>query len=231
VSHASSDGVMDVVRACPDRIQFRFGLEFRIPNRPRAAAASPLPARYLRIQAAWPPPRRVDGSSWQDGLFVDGGRPFRAADMGWRDAGVFPLEGNPPLDQPRPDTVILDRWLAVPEVPPTAAATAAIFDLTLPGQRGKTNHFLSVPYAPPTVNGQDVAVTGVTYFCRKALPWTRPLNQRNKDPERNYVAVSFDRFWPPERASADYIIVIEDCAEPQFHPDEDGLLPWPANPW
>jgi hypothetical protein len=231
MSHASSDGVMQPVRACRHLIQFRFGLEFRVPRRARASSRAPLPARYVRIQAAWPPPRRIDRSDWQDGLVLEGGRPFEAADKAWRNSGVLPVEGIAPLDQPPPASVVLDRWLRVPMVPPAAAATET-FTLTLPGRKGsreKTNHFLSVPYPPPEVDGRMLAVAGVTYSCREAPFWTRILNdQDHKDAEQDYVAVSFDRFWPPERASADYIVVIEDCGTQAGIHD---LLPWTIDRW
>lgn len=233
MSHASSDGVMEPVRACPHLIQFRFGLEFRVPNRARASSGSPLLARYVRIQAAWPPPRRVDRSDWRDGLVLEGGRRFEAGNKGWRSSGVLPLEGIAPLDQPPPATVVLDLWLRVPRVPPAEAATET-FTLTLPGRKGsveKANHFLSVPYPPPVVDGRMLAVAGVTYACRGELRWTRDLvDQGGKDAGKDYVAVSFDRFWPPERASADYIVVIENCGSSSAT-GPHHLLPWPINRW
>ena len=117
MSHAVSDAVMDL-RVCPDSLHFRLGVQFRIPDQAPPSLESLLPARYLRIQVASPPPRRIDGSRWQDGLRVrDGtknGREFDADDPTWKKSGVFPLEGISPLDQPPPDTLVLDRWLAVP---------------------------------------------------------------------------------------------------------------------
>ena len=100
MSHAVSDAVMDL-RVCPDSLHFRLGVQFRIPDQAPPSLESLLPARYLRIQVASPPPRRIDGSRWQDGLRVrDGtknGREFDADDPTWKKSGVFPLEGISPL--------------------------------------------------------------------------------------------------------------------------------------
>jgi hypothetical protein len=227
MSHASSDAVMDPVRACPHSLQFRLGIQFRIPNRAPPSLASLLPARYLRIQVASPPPNRVDGSSWQSGLRVhdhtENGRKFDASDPTWRQAEVFPLEGISPLDQPAPETLVLDQWLAVRSVPPTAAIPTT-FTLTVPSLRsvGMTNHFLSVPYPAPVVDGKELKVAGVTYFCEEVLSLTGEA--------KDWIAVSFDRFWPPERASADYIVAVDACPKTETGAN-DNRVPWKINPW
>lgn len=225
MSHPSSDAVMDPVRACRHSLQFRLGVQFRLPDRAPPSLESLLPARYLRIQVASPPPRRIDGSRWQDGLRVhddtENGREFDASDPTWKQSGVFPLEGIAPLDQPPPETLVLDQWLAVRAVPPTAALTNTftLMASSLPSV-GTTNHFLSVPYPAPVVDGKQLEVAGVTYYCQEVLPLTRGA--------KDWIAVSFDRFWPPERASADYIIAVEACPEPN---GEAGRVPWKINPW
>jgi hypothetical protein len=138
MSHAVSDALIDPVRACRHSLQFRLGVQFHTPGKV-PPLESLLPARYLRIQVASLPPDRIDGSRWQDGLRVhDGtknGREFDESDPTWKQSGVFPLGGISPLDQPSPDTLVLDRWLDVPAVPPTAALTTTFTLITDRRQR------------------------------------------------------------------------------------------------
>ena len=220
MSHAVSDAVMDL-RVCPDSLHFRLGVQFRIPDQAPPSLESLLPARYLRIQVASPPPRRIDGSRWQDGLRVrDGtknGREFDADDPTWKKSGVFPLEGISPLDQPPPDTLVLDRWLAVPAVPPTAALTTT-FLLKDPSP---SNDFISVHYPAPVVDGKELEVAGVHYYCEGVFPLTG-------EAKKKWVAVSLARFFPRERTSADYIVAVEACPEPTVRASQ---VPWKINPW
>jgi hypothetical protein len=59
-----------------------------------------------------------------------------------------------------------------------------------------------------------VAHVPVDYCEEYELAWSRPLPADSR-----WVAFSFDRFWPPERESVEYIgWVEEDCA----HPAPDG---------
>jgi len=202
-SHAGSDAFMSVQHVCRDGIRFWLGLQWRAPGSPM----KPLVARYLRISVASPPPRRVGGADWQEGLRVRGntknGRQFDEEDDSWKRQGVFQLEGTPALDQPAPDTILLDRWLAVPAVRtgPEADPAASTFTFTA---RPNPRMFLSVPYPQPPIGQSGVASVPVCYAGLYALRWTRPL-----DP-RAFVAISLDRFWPPERDSADYIAQVED---------------------
>ena len=46
-----------------------FGLQFRDPDEPRPDSL--LPARYIRVQVASPPPKRIDGTTWAEGLMAD----------------------------------------------------------------------------------------------------------------------------------------------------------------
>lgn len=197
--HAGSDALFDVLRVCRNGIRLKFGV--RVPTQRHGFPEQRLRAIYRRIQAASPPPTR-DGRSWEHGIRVkDGsedGRPFQVADGddSWKREGVFHLEGIPSLDPPAPGTIILDRWLAVP----AAQASPTTFTFTNEvDQRG----FLSVSYPQPPMG--DV---GVAYFEQCTLYWTREL------PGDAWIAVSFDRFWPPERDSADYIAQVEDCMLP-----------------
>jgi hypothetical protein len=223
MGHAVSDAVIDQVRACPHSLQFRLGLQFRRPENQAPLLESPLPARYLRIQAASPPPRRIDRSRWQKGLRVydgtENGRKFDASDPSWRQSGVFPLEGISPLDQPPSNTIVLDQWLDIPAVAPAAALTTT-FTLTPPKPRSAetTNHFISVAYPMPVVSGGELEVAGVTYYREAVLPLTEA---------KDWIALSFSQFYPHDRESADYIIEVETCSE---HPALASQVPWEIIP-
>jgi hypothetical protein len=209
MSHAGSDAVFDFLQVCRDGIQLELGV--RAPIHSQDAPEKRLRAIYRRVQAASPPPAR-DGRPWELGIRVkDGtedGQPLRVADGddSWKREGVFHLEGIPSLDQPTPNTIVLDRWMAVPAVqahPTTFAFTNEV------DQRG----FLSVSYPQPQIGDDGVTPVGVAYFEQYTLYWARQL------PPGAWVAISFDRFWPPERDSADYIAQVE-----------DGMLPSASGP-
>jgi len=198
--HAGQDAVFDFLQVCRNGIRLKFGV--RVPTHPQGPPEKRLRAIYRRIQAAAPPPTR-DGRPWELGIRVkDGtedGQPLRVADGddSWKRRGVFHLEGIPSLDQPTPNTIVLDRWLAVPAVeahPTTFAFTNEV------DQRG----FLSVSYPQPPIGDAGVTQVGVAYFEQYTLDWSRELSPGA------WVAISFERFWPPERDSADYIAQVED---------------------
>jgi hypothetical protein len=203
--HPGGDVVLDPVQAFPRRLQYQLGIEFRIPDRPPTSPDLLLPARYLRIQVASPPPRRVDDSRWFEGLRVyddDGGDREFDPDAPWKQSTVLPLEGISPFGQPPPGTIVCDQWVGVPAVPPTEALTTA-FTLIAPDKPDvPSNHFLSVPYPRPTIDGVELEVAGVNYYTEGVLDFPQPQKVGA------WIAVSFDRFWPPERASADYIVAV-----------------------
>lgn len=202
VPHASPDAVFDFQRVCRDGLQFKFGV--RPPRQRQGASGRRLRAVHTRVQAASPPPDRGGGLDWDFGIRIhdgtENGLPLRAA-LGdrWRRRGVFYLEDAPALSQPRPDTIVLDRWLAVPAVqavPTTLAFTSNI------DQRG----FLSGSYPQPPVEDGRVTHVQVDFYGEYDLCWSKPLAAGT------WVAISFDRFFPPERRSAEYIAQVqEDC--------------------
>jgi hypothetical protein len=207
--HAGADAVFDFPQVCRNGVRLNLGV--RVATHPQGSPENRLRALYRRIQAASPPPTR-DGRPWEHGIRVkdstEDGQPLRVADGddSWKRRGVFHLEGIPSLDQPAPSTIVLDRWLAVPAVqanPTTFAFTNEV------DQRG----FLSVSYPQPLTGDAGVTPVGVAYFEQYTLYWTRQL------PPGAWVAISFDRFWPPERDSADYIAQVE-----------DRMLPSPRGP-
>ncbi len=217
MGEGSKDGVLEPLSADPERLRFRLGLQFRDPLRPAPPQGSLLPARYVRIQVASPPPGRVDGTEWEKGLRVSSGAAFEP-DNPPADGKVSPLHGIAPLGQPSRSTIVFDRWLVVPAVPLTRALTRT-FTLGPPDPGSQPVSFLSVPYPAPSIDGTPLGVAGVAYYCEDELAFDRPADE-------NWIAVSLDRFFPPERESADYIIrVTEPGVKPQQVPD-----PLPINP-
>jgi hypothetical protein len=104
-------------------------------------------------------------------------------------------QGNSSLDQPAPGDIVLDRWLTVP-----GHRTTLEFN-------GNVDHlgFLSASYPQPKLNERGVAQVPVDYYRQDDIPWLRDL------PVNSWVAISFDRFWPPERESVEYIAQIGNC--------------------
>jgi hypothetical protein len=200
--HAGSDAVFDFRRVCPHDVWFKFGV--RTPAQPKDAPPKRLRALYARIQVASPPPARVDNLPWEFGIRInDGtedGRPLQVAagDDSWKQHGVFHVTGIPSLDQPAPGTMLADEWLTVP----AAQATMEFTDAVDP--RG----FLSAAYPQPELDDSGVARVPVAFYVERHIQWPEPL------PRNSWLAVSFDRFWPPERESVEYIARVGDCDPP-----------------
>jgi hypothetical protein len=206
MSHAGSDAVFDFLRVCSHGVRFIFGV------RPPAPSQGPPPKRlsalYTRIQVALPPPDRLDELPWKFGIRVkDGeeaeGTPFEpvAGDPGWKERGVFQVKGIPPLDQPDPSTLVVDQWLTVPAAqadPTTVTFTEAV------DERG----FLSAWYPQPKLDESGVKQVPVDYYGEYDIQWPAPL------PADSWLAISFDRFSPPERESVEYIAQVGDCVPP-----------------
>jgi len=199
-SQGSKDGVLDFLSAGREHLTFRLGVSFRQPLRPASPTGSLLPARYVRLQVASPPPRRVDGTLWKEGLVDSSGAPFDPAHPP-ADKDVVPLGGIAPLGRPDPTTIVLDRWLAVPAVPPIRALTRT-FAMGTADTAMRPLTFLSVPYPDPSIDGTRLDVAGVAYYCEGKLEFDRPV-------DGEWIAVSLDGFFPPERASADYIVRVQ----------------------
>ena len=196
-SQGSPDGVLDLLSAGSERLTFRLGVAFRDPLRPPPPPGSLLPARYVQVQVASPPPPRVDGTSWDDGLRLSDGRPFDPSRPP-ADGRVVPVTGIAPLGRPDPRTIVFDRWLVLPAVSPTRALTRTFaFDTADPTETPLS--FLSVFY--PGLAADTVA--GVSYYTDGELVFDRPLDTAV---DGMYFAVSLGCFFPPERPSADYIV-------------------------
>ena len=204
MGHGAGDAVMDPVRAFPTSLQFRLGIEFRFPDRPPPPPDSLLPARYLRIQVAFAATRsrrRQPLVRRAAGVRRDGGDREFDPHAAWKQSMCVPPEGISPFGQPPPETIVFDQWVRVPAVPPTAALTTAFTLIGPDNPNAPSNHFLSVPYPRPRVDGVELKVAGVNYFCHTRCALTRDV--------REWIAVSFDQFCPPERASSDYVVAVE----------------------
>jgi hypothetical protein len=187
MGQAISDAAVEVLGACRHSLRFAFGAPAGYPY---AAAAfpqsNPPPALFRRVQVAWPPPER-HGEPWHAGLRTPSG-PFDPDDPPERLRDVWAQEGAIPLSPPDPDSIVLDWWFSVPRTTQTMTFPAADQDFTI----------LSVPYwtGPETAH--------VDYFAIRRLTFT---GERRGD----WIAISFDTFWPPERDSADLIARLGEC--------------------
>src|SRR4051812_42336317 len=188
-SQPISDAVVEIRGLCRHSLRFAFSTPIGLPYAAaRLPQKNPPPALFRRVQVAAPPPRR-DGAPWETGLVV--GEEAFAPDAVSRPT-VEAQEGAVSLDQPDPDGIVLDWWFRVPRL-------AESKEITLPGDGGPFC-FLSVPYWHPE-SGQPVTID---YFTEKRLPF-------RSAPRGEWIAISFDAFWPPERDSADVIARLGEC--------------------
>ena len=204
--HAGSDAVFDFLRICAHDVLFVFGV--RPPAASQGARPERLRALYTRIQVASPPPSRVDNLPWEFGIRVNDpveeeGRPLdpAAADASWKEQGVFQVKGVPSLDQPDPGDILVDTWLTV---------CAAKDDPTTVRFTKETDSrgFLSGWYPQPELDKGGEALVPVHYYGKYHLRWPNTL------PRSSWLAISFDRFWPPERESVEYIAQVGECDPP-----------------
>ena len=193
--------VVDYLQICRDGIRLRLGVRLDTSPDPKNPSKRMPAALYKRIQVACPPPTR-EGRAWEFGTRVsDGtedGQPLPPTDDTWKDRGVFTVEGIPSLDQPEPSTIVFDRWLALP----SSGIQPKIFTFT---EEVDTRGFLSISYPQPHIGEEGAIQVGMDYFAEYMLKWSSLL------PPNAYVAISLDRFWPPERESPDYIAQVQDC--------------------
>jgi hypothetical protein len=188
---AISDAAVQVQGACRHSLRFAFGAPVGYPY---AAALfprdNPPPALFRRVQVAWPPPGR-DGHPWQTGLWTGSG-PFDPDDPPEHLRDVRPQEGAIALDLPKSDSIVLDSWFSVPRIRQTMSLAGADQDVAV----------LSVPYWP----GPETA--HVDYFATHRMKFRTELTDTWCG---EWIAISFDAFWPPERDSADLIARLSKC--------------------
>lgn len=188
MSQPLSDAAFELISACVHSLRFALGAPVGYPDaRARFATDNPPPALFRRLTVASPPPGR-DGNPWWTGMTLDG-KPYQP--NGWNDrlAEVRHEDGIPSLDAAEPDTVVLDQVVTM---------TRRRQTMTFPGpDRGR--YLCSIFYwtgiPPESDHGESV----VEYYDEYDMKWDRA-------PEGDWVAVSLDGFWPPERDSGDVII-------------------------
>jgi hypothetical protein len=207
--HSSSDAIIDVLRTGCDGIRFRFAAQLHLPSFGRTGPPKRAHTTLYRvwIQAASPPPDRTStagATPWEQGIRVqDGsqaGLPFTAPTLGpgqdnrWKQLGVFLDKNIAALGTPDSTTIVLDQGLTLSfEWGREIAFRDEVDPLG----------FLSVPYPQPPMTG-TVTNVGVNYYGEYTLAWRRRLQPGA------WVALSFDRFRPPQRKSADFITQVED---------------------
>jgi hypothetical protein len=191
-----SDAAFKLLGACVHSLRFSFGAPLHYPYATRLAEDNPPPALFRRVQAVSPPPDR-DGDRWQTGMTLDG-RPFDPQDEHDRErlGDVQGQEGASSLDVPEPEKIVLDLWFDVPREQQTGSVPEP--------DRGR--YLLSIPYWKPRNPSGAAVPRTIEYSATHRMDWARR-------PEDDWVAVSFDAFWPPERDSADLIVLLGDCDE------------------
>ena len=208
MSHAGGDAIFDFVQICDHGVKLIFGIT--PPTDPQASPENRLIAIYRRIQAASPPPARADGRPWDFGILIKADaknlQPWRLADGedSWKGREVHFVEDIASLGQPQPGKIVLDEWLRVPAKPFDRPFTSG------PDPLG----FLSASYPQPAPGEGGGTRVRVDYNAVFDLRWSRA-------PESRWVAFSFDRFWPPERESVEFIGQVQDC-DPSSHDEADG---------
>ncbi|GIF04950.1 hypothetical protein [Actinoplanes siamensis] len=192
---AASDAAFELVGACVHSLRFAFATPLDYPYAVAGISTTkPPPALFRRVQVASPPPLR-DGEPWQMGLTLDD-KPFLPGVPSDRLAEVRVEEGVPALDLPDPSSIVLDRWFDIPRQRATIA---------FPGP-DSGQYLLSVQYWNPVPADGQTVTRDVDYHGTYRLDFDRR-------PAGDWIAVSFDAFWPPERDSADILIPLGECDE------------------
>ena len=186
-----SDAAVEILGACRHALRFAFGAPVGYPYAAaRIASDNPPPALFRRVQVAWPPPER-QGEPWQAGLRTSSG-PFDPDNPPAQLSEVWAQDGAVALDEPNPDSIVLDWFFSVPRTRQTMSFPGPDQDFTV----------LSVPYW----KGQQTA--NVEYFVTRRLAFPEELSDEQRG---KWIAISFDAFWPPERDSADVIARLGEC--------------------
>jgi hypothetical protein len=192
----------------------RDGIRLRLVSHLPAEAtppAYPLPNRPQPLQAASPPPERVDGRRWYEPVRDLEGRPLFADEAeadSWK-RGVRFTDDCTPLGAPAPETVVLDQQVML------AFGWAREIDYT-PGGGHYPTGFISAPYDQPP-SGQPMAAN---FYGEFELAWRRVL-----DPD-GWVAISFERF-EPGRESVEFLTRVTDTW--LFRPPNGA--PWWEQPY
>ena len=224
----TSDAAFDLHRVCLHGIQFTYGIDLYLPGSGRKPPDTAPQSRFQRIQVSRPPPPRAsNGGAWSDNVYVDPTNDnltltAALATEAWKQQDLFYLPGLfslyqggiASLGEPPANTIILDKLLTIPFVHtlaapdgPAPAARPEMFMAIGPPSSKDRLGFLSVPYPQPPP-GQVEVNFKATLTCQ----WKAdPVQKIEKDEEKNWIAISFDQFTPPERSSADYLARIQAC--------------------
>lgn len=196
MSVGTSDAAFDLTGACIHSLRFAFGGPIGYPYAPPLPneGAGPPEALFRRIQVASPPPTRA-GEPWQTGMTL-AKQPFDPETGAGKLADVTCEEGIPSLDMPEPGTVVLDEWFRVGREEG---------QVDFPGN-DQGRYTLSIKYWSPIPDGRTSERKTVAYYNDDlTMKWARDVSVGD------WVAISFDAFFPPERDSADLILQIPEC--------------------
>lgn len=193
----------------------RDGIRLRLVSHLRHGGAKPLdyplPDWPQSLQAASPPPERVDGRRWYEPVRDLDGRPLfadEAAVDSWR-RGVRFADDITPLAAPAIETVVLDQQVKL------AFQWARAVHFAPEGGHYPTG-FVSGPYDQPDP-GQPM---GIDFYGEFELAWRHEL-----DPDA-WVAIGFERF-EPGRESVEFLTKVTDAW--LFRPPSG--LPWWERPY
>jgi len=183
-----SDVGVQVLLVARDGIRFQFG-GVRTPYHAEPPAQA-LPPRHVWVQAASPPPDRVDSRPWYAPYERESGVPWLVQGSD-EESSSSSYKKPPKLGKPDAGTIVLDQQITAP----FQWAREADFALA---EVGDPMGFLSNQYEQP--DGR----VGVDFYGEYELAWVRPLR------EGAWVALSFDRF-DPDAYSAAWLVRVTDA--------------------
>ena len=171
------------------------------PLRSAPPPDSLLPARYVRIQVASPPPQRVDGTTWARRSGGDGGGRFEPGRTTRGREGRSPRRRRAPRPTGPDERSCSTGGSPFPPCRPRQALTRT-FDIGPADPSLSPCSFLSAPYPGASIGGKRLAVAGVAYYFEGTIRFDRAA-------EDEWIAVSLERFFPPERPSAELIVRVQ----------------------
>jgi hypothetical protein len=150
----------------------------------------PPPFRRVWIQAASPPPPRIDGCPWYEPFAQGGHLPHWLLNR-QATAASSPYDGLPKLGQPSPDSVVLNQQVKL------EFERGRQIEITRPDP-GDPMGFPANGYPQPT------DPVDADFYGEHELAWARPLSPGA------WVALSFDRFDPDALSTAFLMRVTDD---------------------
>jgi hypothetical protein len=199
---------IEVLRAARDGVRLRLVAHLPAGDSPPAYPRPDLPQI---LQAASPPPERVDGRRWYEPIRDSHDRPL-FADEGDPDAwkqGIRFTDDVTPLGPPAAETVVLDQQVTL------TFQWAREISYTHTGG-DYPNGFIAAPYTQP----QQDEWLGVDFYGEFELAWRHALEPNA------WVAISFERF-EPGRRSVEFLTRVTDAW--LFRPPSG--VPWWEQPY